>query len=151
VIIDRSKYDRCSRIQILTLGVFICSLAYGCREVATDSSNKSVPYVILYDEMNTIIQIGVMENVDETQLRQVLVNAADEHQDDAARDYLASMYLVVEALLTRQDGMQSKIPAGRLVRYVPPGNPAQRKKITTDRRIGDKFTMTLADAKRTLQ
>jgi hypothetical protein len=100
--------------------------------------------------MGTIIRIGVKSNVNEEQLRVTLVNAANEHQDDPGRDYLTSMFLWVEAYLEK-DGQQSAIPAGRLRRSVPLENPAARKNTSIDRTEGDNLTITLDEAKRSLQ
>jgi hypothetical protein len=99
--------------------------------------------------MGTIIRIGVDAEVDDEQLRATLAKVASEHQDDAARDYLTSMYLWVEAYLVKE-GRQSSVPAGHLRRFVPPGNPAERRKMTANRERGDSFTLTIEEAKRTL-
>ena len=111
---------------------------------------QAVSYKILDDDMGTVIRIGVEPQINEHQLRATLAKAADEHQDDPARDYLVSMVLWVEVYLLR-DGRQSSIPAGSLRRYVPPGNPAERRKISTDRRKLDSFITTINEARGTLQ
>jgi hypothetical protein len=153
------KYGRQPRILICLLiattmaGTVFWLVARGDQGKKGNSGltqSKAVSYKILNDEMGTVIGIGVDTGVNEEQLRATLAKAADEHQDDAARDYLASMFLFVEAYLVR-DGQQSSVPAGRLRRYVPPGNPASRRNMTIDRGNGDSFTITLDKAKRTLQ
>jgi len=111
---------------------------------------KSVAYSILDDYMGTKIKIGVASSVNEDQLRATLQKAADDHQDDAARDYLLSMYLWVDAYLVT-DNQMSTVPAGTLRRYVPGGNPTERKKLLSDRTKDDRFTMTLDEAKKTLR
>lgn len=108
--------------------------------------SQPVPYTVLYDEMEFIIRIEVKAEVNEEQLRATLVKAANEHQDDAARDYLMMEHLLVEAYIERE-GRVSSIPAGRLRRYVPPRNPESRDATRTDQ---DSFTITLDEAKRTL-
>lgn len=115
-----------------------------------DGLSQSVPvsYKILNDDMGSVIRIGVEWQINEEQLRATLAKAADEQQDDPARDYLTSMILWVEAYLLR-DGRQSTIPAGRLRRHVPPGNPAQRRSMTVDRAKWDSFEITLDEARRT--
>ena len=99
--------------------------------------------------MGTTIKIGVTSTVNEKELRATLAKAAGDHQDDPARDYLSSMYLVVEAYLIKDD-KRSTTPAGILRRYVPPGNPAERKKFTIDRAKDDKFTLSIDEASKTL-
>lgn len=125
-------------------------VARGSQNTAEESTNQSVPYEILYDDMGMLIRIGVEADVNEEQLRATLVKVADEHQDDTARDYLTSMYLWVEAYLIR-DRRQSGISAGRLRRYVPPGNPEERRNMAVDRGKWDSFTIILDEAKQTLQ
>ncbi|SRR6266498_3390346 len=115
-----------------------------------DQAGQSVPYKILDDEMGTIIRIGVKADINEQQLRATLAKAADEHQDDPARDYLTADFLSVQAFLFREE-RQSTVPAGQLRRFVPAGNARDRKKITGDRGKEDSFTITLDNAKRTLQ
>ena len=82
----------------------------------------TVPYVMLADNMITIIVIGVDANISERQLHATLSQAADDHMNDPARDYLFFPYLTVEAYLIK-DGKQSSEIAGSLGRYVPPRNP----------------------------
>jgi hypothetical protein len=115
-----------------------------------EQTGQPLPYKILDDEMGTIIRIGVKADVNEQQLRATLAKAADDHQDDPARDYLTADFLSVQAYLVQEEG-RSTMPAGQLRRYVPAGNARQRKKITGDRGKEDSFTITLDDAKRTLQ
>jgi hypothetical protein len=114
-----------------------------------DAPKNAVSYTVLDDDMGTIIKIGVNPDITEKQLRATLVKAANDHQDDAARDYLTSMFLRVEAYLIK-DESRSTTTAGTLRRYVPPGNPAERRKLTSDRTKGDTFTITLDNAKKTL-
>lgn len=115
-----------------------------------DALKDVIPYTILDDDMTTIIKIGVDPSVNEQQLRATLVKAANDHQDDRARDYLTLMFLKVDAYLAR-NGDRSAIPAGSIRRYVPPGSPADRSKIKTDRTRDDKFTITLDEAKKSLR
>jgi hypothetical protein len=82
----------------------------------------TVPYVLLADNMITIITIGVDANVSERQLHATLSQAADEHMNDPAREYLWFPSLTVDAYLIR-DGKESSEIAGSLRRYVPRGNP----------------------------
>src|SRR5713101_1504298 len=110
-------------------GLSLWFVTRASRNAARETSSQSPGYRILSDDMGTIIRIGVDPDISEEQSRTTLATAANEHQDDPARDYLASMYLWVEAYLVK-DGRQSGTPAGRIQRYVPPGNPAERKKMT---------------------
>src|SRR5437870_3064704 len=68
-------------------------------------AQKPVSYTIVDDYMGTKIKIGVPSSVNEEQLRATLEKAADDHQDDAARDYLVSMYLWVDAYLVTDNQM----------------------------------------------
>jgi hypothetical protein len=115
-----------------------------------DLSNQTVSYKILSDDMGTTVRIGVPPDINEEQLRATLARVANEHQDDPARDYLTSMSLFVEAYLVGEE-QRSTIPAGRLRRFVPPGNPASRRKMTVDREKGDRIDINLDDAKRALK
>jgi hypothetical protein len=113
------------------------------------AASQAVPYKILNDDNGDSISIGVQANVNEQQLRSTLVTAANEHQDDPARDYFG-LYLWVNAYLL-YDGHQSKITAGRLRRLIPFANPAERKKMTGDRARFDDFEITLNKARQGLQ
>lgn len=135
-------------IATTTGGIGLWLVARGDQNTASGGgSSKTVPYTILYDEMGFMIRIGVKADVNEEQLRATMVKAADEHQDDAARDYLMMEHLLVEAYLERE-GQFSTISAGGLRRYVPPRNPESRDDTRTEQ---DSFTMNLDGAKRTLQ
>jgi hypothetical protein len=116
----------------------------------SENSSDALPYNILDDQMGTIIRIGVISTITENELRATLVKSADEHQDDPARDYLTSRFLMVEAYLVK-NGSQSSIAAGTLRRYVPPGNPAERSKLTNDRSKYDTFTISIDEASRSLK
>ena len=115
---------------LLKLLVLIVTLVIGVSaDVAWSSYNPPfvkerdrVHYVMLADNMITIIAIGVDSNVSERQLFATLSQAADEHMNDPARDYLFVPCLEVEAYLIK-DGKESSKIAGRLRRYVPPRNP----------------------------
>lgn len=141
--------------KLLLVAVPIVSLAFMSKGCSLTGKNPNVPgpnaipYTILDDYMGTNIKIGVASSVTEGELRATLERAADEHQDDAARDYLVSMYLWVDAYLV-SDNQASTIPAGTLRRYVPGGNPAERRKLTIDRRKDDRFTITLDEARKTV-
>jgi hypothetical protein len=148
------KYNRRFRtlawvlIATTTAGIGLWLVARGSQNTASRGSlSQPVPYTILYDERGFIIRIGVKADVNEEQLRATLVKAADEHQDDAARDYLMMEHLLVEAYLERE-GRLSSVPAGRIRRYVLPRNPESREDTATEQ---DSFTINLDEAKRTLQ
>ncbi|HET6975280.1 MAG TPA: hypothetical protein VFI24_03080 [Pyrinomonadaceae bacterium] len=113
------------------------------------SAKDVVPYEVLDDYMGTTIKIGVVSTINEKELRATLAKAADDHQDDPARDYLASRFLQIEAYLIK-DGKQSNTPAGTLRRSVPAGNPAERRKLTVDRTRDDTFTIRIAEARNSL-
>jgi hypothetical protein len=112
-------------------------------------AQQPVSYTIVDDYMGTKIKIGVPSSVNEHQLRAAMQKAADDHQDDAARDYLVSIYQWVDAYLVT-DNQMSTVPAGTLRRYVPGGNPAERRRLTIDRTKDDTFTITLDQARNTL-
>ena len=133
-----------------TLGpsiVILIALTCVCLYVWANSvktQSQPVAYKVLDDPMQTIMKIGVHSEIDEDQLRATLRKAADDHQNDPARDLLLSDYLWVHAYLL--DGeKQSAIPAGKLRRYVPPKQP--RKSNWFDRLVEtfgkkDKFYIT---------
>ena len=108
-----------------------------------------VSYEVLDDYMGTTIKIGVISTINEKQLRATLAKAADDHQDDPSRDYLTSRFLLIEAYLVK-DSHQSKTPAGTVRRSIPPGNPAERKKLIIDRTEDDMFTISINEASKTL-
>jgi hypothetical protein len=126
--------------------------ACGKRGTAKNQERSSAypsSYKMLYDELGAKISIGVGSEIDEQQLRATLARAADDHQNDAARDYLIADHLWVEAYLL--DGeKQSTVSAGRLARYVPPRNPDAKNEDPTTQKE-DQFVITLAEAKRTLK
>jgi hypothetical protein len=141
---------------ILVLG-FLAGLYAWAKRDHSQSKRESNPitYRVLKDDMGTKISIGVELSINERQLRATLIKAADDHQRDAARDYLFSDYLWVEAYLL--DGKkQSSLPAGKLRRYVPPKDPHYKKADWLDWLPDifgkkDKFYMTLREAKQTLR
>ena len=144
------------RFIVLTALLLASCMSAGCWPFADDgqrsrnvNSSDAVPYSVLEDGMGAMIRIGVDSAITEKQLRATLSKAADDHQDDAARDYLTLNFLRVDAYLVK-DGRRSTTAAGTLQRYVPPGNPAERKKITTDRTKRDTFTISIDEAARTL-
>ena len=122
--------------------------AYAC-SYRKAQHTQAPQYTILEDDMGTIIQIGVGPDIDEATLRRVLALAADDRQDDEARDYLTANYLTVRAYLARS-GCKGTVAAGELRRYIPPGNPRERKALTTDRRAGDTLTITIDRARQDL-
>jgi len=105
---------------------------------------------MLEDDMGSRIAIGVPSSINEGQLRATLVKAADEHQDDSARDYLTSMYFLIDAYLVSGQH-RSKTVAGQLARSVPLLNPSERKALKTDRHKNDKFKISLLEARRSLK
>lgn len=122
-----------------------------CRTQETGSAAPTL-YRVLEDSMGTDIIIGVASNIDEKQLRATLARAADDHQTDAARDYIGLDHLWVEAYLV--DGeKRSAFPAGRVRRYVH--NPGKHdglvdKLFNLMGRRKDKFIITLVEARRSL-
>lgn len=132
------------------IGIGVLFVARARHEAISSNPSQPAAYEILSDEMGTLICIGVPVDTNEEQLRATLVKVADEHQDDAARDYMTSMYLWVEAYLVK-DGQRSRVPAGSLRRFVPPGNAEERRRMKIDRGAWDSFAITLDEAKRTLQ
>jgi hypothetical protein len=105
-----------------------CWVHDGRRHSTTAKLEDAVPYTVIYDRMDTVIKIGVPASIDENKLRATLVKAANDHQDDDARDYIMLCCLWVEGYLA-QDGKQSSIAARTLKRQVPWTNPAERKKL----------------------
>ena len=109
----------------------------------------TVPYVMLADNMITIISIGVDANISERQLHATLSQAADEHMNDPDRDYLFFPYLHVQAYLIR-DGKKSSEMAGSLWRYVPRGNSTIENSVIQAVTLGmfDSFSSNLSRATR---
>ena len=122
-------------------GLFARQVHRSEKETAKDINS----YEVLDDYMGTTIKIGVVSTINEKELRATLAKAADDHQDDPARDYLTSRFLVIEAYL-KKDGRQSNTPAGTLRRYIPPGNAGEREKLNIDRTKDDMFTLSLSEA-----
>jgi hypothetical protein len=98
--------------------------------------------------MISVISIGVDADVSERQLCATLSQAADEHMNDPARDYLFAPYLRVEAYLMK-GGRQNSVLAGRVRRYVPPKNPDAESSIVDALFFGksDSFSVSLQQAK----
>lgn len=144
------------RSLLLVLLAIVCIYALAKQREMQQGANASAPvsYKVLEDYMGTEIIIGVESDVDEEQLLATLVKAADEHQRDPARDLLLSDYLWIKAYLIDGEN-RSKVPAGRLRRYVPPRNPREGRDHWLDWLpyiVGkrDKFYLTLEEARRTL-
>lgn len=116
---------------------------------AKEAAKDVISYEVLDEYMGTTIKIGVVATINEKELRATLAKAADDHQDDPARDYLSSRFLLIEAYLVK-DGQQGNTPAGTIRRYVPAGNPAERRKLTFDRTKEDTFTIRIDEAKNSL-
>jgi hypothetical protein len=108
-----------------------------------------VNYQILQDDLGTIIKIGVECPIDEKHLKSTLLKIADEHQDDAARDYLTSKYLYVRAYLI-SGAKQSSVAAGALRRYVPLRNPNIKEEPMSDVDQQDVFDINIDEAKKSL-
>lgn len=125
-----------------------------CGQSPAQNEDKTKPtsYHIIKDDMTAKIVIGVAPDITEQQLRATLAKAADEHQSDAARDYLFSDRLWVDAYLAKEK-RQSALPAGTLRRYAPPRNPNVKgdDALTTAMGKDDKFFIKLEEARRTLQ
>jgi hypothetical protein len=131
-------------------GIGCWPVAHEGQPTGTNTLKDAVDYSVLEDGMGTKITIGIKQSATEQQLRATLVKAANDHQDDSARDYLTSMFLSVEAYLVSDDD-RTTIPAGTLKRYVPPGNPSERRKLTIDRTKDDVVTIRLSEARQTLR
>ena len=140
---------------LLLLFSLVCIYAWA-RQDSMQSTGGATPalYRVLEDNMGTKIIIGVEPRLDEEQLRATLAKAADDHQNDAARDYLTLDHLWIEAYLMEGE-RRSTVPAGRLRRYVP--NPGQDDSGWLDwlfnllGRKKDSFTITLEEARRALR
>jgi hypothetical protein len=145
----KKKIARDVILVTLIVGVAGCWIHHDRRHPTTDNVKKAVPYTIIYDQMDTVIKIGLPASIDEEQLRATLTKAANDHQDDEARDYIMLCCLWVEAYLI-QDGKQSSVAAGELRRSVTEASPAERRKMTKDRTKDDSLTITLNEAKKTL-
>lgn len=135
---------------VLAVGISIWVFARATQKTVRNNIDQAIPYRVLRDDMGSVISIAVDYKISEEQLRATLSRAATDHEDDRARDYLTSMYLLVEAFLVNGE-RQSRGPAGSLRRYVPPGNAQSRKKISGDRTKQDAFTITLDEATKSLQ
>jgi hypothetical protein len=102
-------------------------------------------YRILQDDRGKLLKIGVECPIDEKKLEATLAKAADEHQNDANRDYLMSKYFYVEAYIVYKDH-QSSVPAGIIERYVPPRNPQSHEEPLSDADKADEFEITISKA-----
>ena len=122
----------------------------GSPSAALNKAGNAVPYQIIDDDMGSYMAIAVPYDVTTEQLQATLVKAANEHQDDLRRDYLMSIYLGIDAFLTK-DGRQSKQAAGHLRRYVPWANPEKRKKMLVDRTMFDKLDISLTPARQMIK
>jgi hypothetical protein len=135
-------------IVALVAGVIAQSIWRSYHPPFVKGQDKPVPYTILADNMITIIDIGVDADVSERQLYATLSQAADDHMNDPARDYLFIPYLRVEAYLMK-GGKQSPVMAGSLRRHVPPRNPNAESSImdTLFFSKADSFSVNLQQAK----
>jgi hypothetical protein len=141
-------------VAALVIGIFVIALTWVISNhqelaIVRATVGEGGKYEMLEDDMGDRIKIGVPLDISEQALRAALVQAANDHQDDAARDYLTSLYLWVDAYLVK-DGKRSSIAAGRLRRIVPFANPSQRKKMVADRTRTDEFKSTLDQARKSL-
>jgi hypothetical protein len=152
----KSNLFRMRRIFLKLLALIVTLIIGVSADVAWSAYNPpfvkerdTVRYVMLADNMITIIAIGVDSNVSERQLYATLSQAADEHMNEPARDYLFVPYLNVEAYLIK-DGKQSSKIAGSLRRFVPPRNPTIESSILDAITLGksDSFTSNLSRAVR---
>ena len=142
----------------LRLPVILCVLvaALFLYVWASPVTNHAQPetYIVLEDTMQTTMKIGLAANVGKKQLQATLARAADDHQNDSARDLLLSDYFWVEGYLLNGD-TRSTLPAGKLRRYVPPkrakGNKDWLDRISNLVGTTDKFYITLDEARHTLQ
>jgi hypothetical protein len=136
-------------IVALTAGVIAHAAWFSYHPPFVRGQDKPAPYAVLADNMISIIYIGVDTDISERQLYATLSQAADEHMDDPARDYLFAPYLGVEAYLMK-DGRQSSVKAGSLRRYVPPKNPDAETFLidTLFFRKADSFSVSLQQARR---
>jgi hypothetical protein len=135
-------------IVTLIIGV-LADVAWSSYNPPFVKERDTVRYVMLADNMITIIAIGVDSNVSERQLYATLSQAADEHMNDPARDYLFVPYLNVEAYLIKDGKPSSKI-AGSLRRFVLPRNPTIGSSIldAVTLRKSDSFSSNLPRARR---
>src|SRR5438309_4260357 len=75
--------------------VILIALTGVCLYVWANSvktQSQPVAYKVLDDPMQTIMKIGIRSGIDEDELRATLRKAADDHQNDPARDLLLSDY-----------------------------------------------------------
>jgi hypothetical protein len=134
---------------IIVLILLYVGACVGQRPTQNQVTTEPDSYKILKDDMGFTIRVGVGSEIDEQKLRATLVKVADDHQNDAARDYLVSDHLWIDAYLMLGEKL-STIPAGRIGRYVPPRNPeAKDEDPSTEKE--DQFIITLEAARKTLQ
>ena len=144
-----------SLLWVLFVFVWLYALAGWIEMCRNEQASVPVSYRVLGDYMGTEIIIGVASDINECQLRATLTKAADEHQNDPARDLLFSPYLWIKVYL--MDGEeQSEVPAGWLRRYVPPRRALKGPASWMDLLLGvfgkkDKFYITLEEAKSTIE
>lgn len=111
------------RFSIL-LEIFFCLLIFqGCDTNISHSENLNVSscqkYQIIKDDLGIFIEVAVDKKISEDQMRCILVDVADKHQFDKARDYLWSNYLWVEIYLREKGSKMSQNTCARLRRFVP--------------------------------
>lgn len=110
---------------ILLMSTCFLLLFQGCHtgdylQIANAQSCK--PYEIIKDDLGIFIEVVVYEKTTEEELKCILVEVANKHQSDKARDYLWSEYLWVEIYLRKKDNTISHNSCGKLRRFVPRKN-----------------------------
>src|SRR5437867_8106263 len=116
-------------LPLLVAATWFMLLGRTHRNAVSANQGSAVAYRIINDDMGDVVSIGIANNVNEQDLRATLVKAANDLQDNPARDYFG-LYLWIKAYLLR-DGRQSIVPAGTLRRFIPLANPAERKAMTS--------------------
>jgi hypothetical protein len=121
------------------------------RPFETPKTSCDSGYRVVFDDKGTIVEIAVRADITEKELKVILQRVADCRQDDPARDYLFSNNLQVWAFLEK--GKQvSSAPAGKIVRFLPPGNVPQRKAVpAAKRREKDVYEISLIQARNSLR
>ena len=115
------------------------------RSAQTEKAGAPFIYTILQDDRGKTLNIGVQCPIDEKNLKATLIKAANDHQNDAARDYLISKYFYVKAYIVNKDRVSS-VPAGIIERYVPPRNPRIKEEPLSDADKEDEFEITIREA-----
>lgn len=108
---------------VLLAIIFCLQLFQGCHinigQTENLNMNSCPEYKIIKDDLGVFIEVAVDEEISEDEMRCILIDVANKHQFDKARDYLWSEYLWVEIYLRKKELKISSNPCAKLRRLVP--------------------------------